>query len=85
MSEIENQRVKDYKSVFLTGKGKDVLIDLIRSNEVMEYIQVDQTHPQGLAYREGQRRVIMQILEIINKDVFEIKQEMTEYERRFNE
>ncbi len=81
LDDIEKQRIRDYRTVFLSQKGKEVLLDMIRRNQVMECVDIDQTHPQGLAYREGQRRVLIEVLDTINKDIFEIKQEITENER----
>lgn len=80
--DIEKQRIRDYQSVFNSAKGKDVLTDLVRRYNVMDSLQLSELTPEIMAYREGMRAVILDILNTLQRDVFAIKQEVADHERR---
>jgi hypothetical protein len=60
-------RVMDYKRVFKTEQGQRVLHDLMKEHFIMS-----PTYQKGdsmeLAYKEGQRNVVLRILEVMDTD-----------------
>lgn len=64
--DIAKQRRINYGVVFNTVKGHDVLIDIITMCHILEpAINLD---PQSLAFREGERKIGLEILKILNVD-----------------
>jgi hypothetical protein len=73
-------RVIDYKRTFASEQGRRVLSDLIAEHYVMNstYVKGD---PQDLAFREGQRQVVLRMLAIMKVDPTEIQQKIEESDR----
>lgn len=62
------QLVKDYKGVFETPAGRRVLYDLMSNHHIMSPTYVDGT-TEGTLLREGERRAILRILNILKYDL----------------
>lgn len=60
--------VKDYKGVFDTPAGKRVLHDLMKTHHFTSPTFVDGT-TEGMLLREGERRVVLRILNILKIDL----------------
>ena len=56
----------DYREVFRTPAGQRVLADILRRSRVLD--TVFDANPTVAAYGEGQRRVGLEIVELINAD-----------------
>lgn len=65
--ELRTQRLKDYRKLFSSDVGKRVLNDLIAQHYVMSstYVRGDAL---DMAFREGQRNVILRIMSVMNYD-----------------
>ena len=61
-SQEQRNKVINYKRVFGTPEGKEVLYDLINNHYVLS------TH-KGDAYCEGQRKVVLEILNKCNVNI----------------
>lgn len=66
-------RVIDYKRTFASEQGKRVLYDMIANHHVMNstYVKGDAV---DMAFREGQRQVILRILATMKVDTTKIQQ-----------
>ena len=75
MRKEEEQVVKDFKEVFAGDNGKRVLERLSRLCHEHKATYVDQ-NPNGAAYNEGKRCVILHIRAMLSKDIKESKQKV---------
>ncbi len=71
--EKEKQEAQDVKELFASTVGLRVLKKLSRMCHAAEATYVDQ-NPNGTAYKEGQRSIIIYILKQLNKDLSKQKQ-----------
>lgn len=62
--------IRAYREIFSTDAGKLVLNDLCKSCHV--YHSTMDSNPQELAYKEGERSVVLRILRTIEVDPFEL-------------
>ena len=61
-----SQLIKDYKFVFASDKGKNVLLDLAK--RCHEFVTThDKSNSHETAYLEGQRSVLIFIKNMVNK------------------
>lgn len=74
----------DYKRIFSSEQGKRVLADLIAQHFVMRptYVRGD---PQGTAFNEGQRDVVLRIMTIMGNDPTEFHNKMMESNKHVTE
>lgn len=63
----ERDRLVDYRRTFSSDYGQRVLADMLRRGGVMQssFVAGD---PQMTAFREGRRRVALEIIETINRN-----------------
>lgn len=71
--------IEDYKIVFESEHGKRVLYDLMQKHNVLK--STFSENPHEMAYKEGQRKVILDILSTIKFDVKALENEMKEKAR----
>ncbi len=64
------EKIRKYRELFSTDFGKEVLHDLCKSCHV--YHSTFDNNPQEMAYREGERSVVLRILRTINIDPLEL-------------
>lgn len=62
--------IQAYREVFSTDAGKEVLHDLAKTFHVYHSTMDSNSHE--LAYREGERSVVIRILRTIEQDPFEL-------------
>ena len=74
-----NAKVSDYRKTFTSPQGKEVLDDMFRAHFMMSSsFQGDAT--QG-AYNEGQRAVILRIMQILNTKPEKVRQIIEQMEK----
>lgn len=66
------KRAETYKRAFTTKDGKSVLLDLMKEHYMMENVYQGREDAHGIAFRDGQRNVILRILTTMGLDVGEI-------------
>ena len=73
-TQLDNQMsiLVHYKSVFRTPEGESVLNDLMQKNHVLNGIF--DKDPMVMAFREGQRSVIFEILNVLETDINKFKE-----------
>ena len=82
---IENKRLKDYRDLFNSDLGKNVLLDLIRKNHVFSPAETKEfTSERDMAYSWGRRDVILEILKTIEREPLKLAQEVFSNERRIH-
>lgn len=64
--------IASYKKVFSSDDGKIVLKDLISKGGILKTSFVDRD-PQGTAFNEGSRNLVLHILTILQTDASEIE------------
>jgi len=62
--------VQAYRSIFNSDQGKEVLHDLCKSCHIF-HSTMDQ-NPHEMAYKEGERSVVLRILRTLEIDPFEL-------------
>ena len=79
-----NSRRSNYRAVFDTPKGKEVLKDLMTFAKFFDtsYVPGD---PSTTAYNEGMRRIVLRILSIMEKDPAKHQEMITNILRDTNE
>lgn len=77
LAEKQVAKVYDYKKTFGSEQGKRILADLFSSHYVMNstYTRSDALE---MAFREGQRQVVLRILTILNMDPINMKRQIEE-------
>jgi hypothetical protein len=80
LREKQHAQMKDYKRVFSSEQGNRVLADLIANHYVMNTTFARHPNdPEGtMAFREGQRQVVMRILTILKYEPLEVVQAIKE-------
>ena len=68
--EEKSKKILEAYSIFQTRKGKLVLTDLTKKCGL--FTSTDNLDPQLLAYREGQRDILHQLLILSNTDMSEL-------------
>lgn len=63
--------VQDYKDVFSSVKGQKVLNDMMAAHFVIQPTVSD--NPHETYFREGQRNVVLRILQLMKVDIKEIQ------------
>lgn len=63
-------KIRLYREFFNTDNGKIVLHDLCKACHI--YNSTYDDNPQQMAYREGERSVVLRILKTINIDPYEL-------------
>jgi len=66
----------DYKSLFTSETGKRILYDLMRQYRVMD--PVFSSDPMEMAYNEGQRTVVLMIINQMNTDLKKLENQLSE-------
>lgn len=64
------EKIRKYRELFNSDSGKEILHDLAKSCHV--YASTFDQNPQEMAYREGERSVVLRILRTINIDPLEL-------------
>lgn len=65
-------RVQDYKQAFATKAGKAVLLDLMQEHYMLKPTYQGTEDAIGIAFRDGQRNVILRILATMEYDASEL-------------
>ena len=65
-------RTENYKQAFSTESGKAVLLDLLAEHYMMKPVFQGTEDAIGIAFRDGQRQVVLRILATMQLDVSEI-------------
>lgn len=67
-------RATDYKHTFTTKQGKAVLLDLLQEHFMLRntYNGPEPDDGRGMAFKEGQRSVVIRILTMMDLDVAEM-------------
>lgn len=68
--------VQDYKNVFESESGKNILYDLMKSGFFLNATFSDNIYE--MAYREGRRSVILNIIGALNMDIKTLEKEIRE-------
>jgi hypothetical protein len=66
------ERTENYKQAFTTVQGKAVLLDLLNEHYMLKTVYQGQEDSIGIAFRDGQRQVLLRILSIMQLDIGEI-------------
>lgn len=66
------ERTQKYKQAFTTASGKAVLLDLLSEHYMMKPVFQGTEDAIGIAFRDGQRQVVLRILSIMQLDIGEI-------------
>jgi len=74
--ERSHAKVMDYKNTFTTEHGKKVLHDLMNAHGMLSSTYREASH--DMAYREGERNVILRIFSILKTDMNVLEQSITE-------
>jgi hypothetical protein len=74
-------RVIMYQNVFTTDFGKRVLEDMKLNHFFDKPTFIEGGNVEGIAYREGQRAVILRIISMLNIDVQKIKENQERVEQ----
>lgn len=72
MAKIVADRVQTYKQAFSTKAGKAVLLDLMREHYMLQPAYQGREDAIGIAFRDGQRQVILRILTTMEYDASEL-------------
>ena len=70
----KKREVEKFREVFGTNEGKEILAILARKFHVYKFMQTPD--PYISAYQEGQRSVVIQILEILQTDLDAVKRRL---------
>ena len=70
--------VRAYRNVFSSTEGKLVLHDMMKTFHVLHSTM--DSNPHELAYKEGERSVVLRILRTINTDPSELEKMLNEQE-----
>ena len=79
--EMHRRFKQDVKDVFSTDPGKRVLLHLADKYSVFDAMsvgQMERSTPQLMAYREGSRQVIMDLLRAVNENVIEYRADLAQ-------
>ena len=72
--------VRAYKNVFSTEEGKLVLHDLMKTFHILQSTM--DANPNEVAYKEGERSVVLRILRTINTDPNELEKILNEQDKK---
>lgn len=75
-----DQVVRAYREVFNSEAGKVVIEDMMKTFYTLS--STFDPNPIEMAYKEGERSVVIRILKTINTDPFELKQRLEEARRQ---
>ena len=70
----KKREVQMFREVFGTDEGKEILAILARKFHVYKYMQTPD--PYISAFQEGQRSVVVQIMEILKTDLDAVKRRL---------
>jgi len=70
------RRVRDYQSIFKTKEGERVLQDLISRYHILGPVMGENS--LEMAFKEGQRNVVLEVLSLINIDERKLIQKIEE-------
>ena len=70
----KKREVQMFREVFGTDEGKEIMAILARKFHVYKYMQTPD--PYISAFQEGQRSVVVQILEILKTDLDAVKRRL---------
>ena len=70
----KKREVQMFREVFGTDEGKEIMAILARKFHVYKYMQTPD--PYISAFQEGQRSVVIQILEILKTDLDAVKRRL---------
>lgn len=71
-------QIIDYHRVFGTTEGKKVLFDLMKQHHILTAAASSPIDPYELAYREGERSVILRILTSLDMDPGKLREKIEE-------
>ena len=71
--------IQAYRELFLSDVGKEVLNDLCKSCHIHRTTM--ETNPHEMAYKEGERSVILRILKTIEIDPFDLQRKINASEK----
>ena len=77
-------RAESYKRAFTSKEGKLVLLDLMKEHYMLTTVFQGREEALGIAFRDGQRNVILRILTIMGLDTAEIYMLLKEGEKNAN-
>jgi len=77
---IEKKRIIEYRKLFNSPTGKWVFLDMCKRYEILKLKGQVDLSPQGLAYSRGTQAVFEDILDKLNKNPMELKQEMAVFD-----
>lgn len=72
MAKKVSVRVENYRQVFSSKAGKAVLLDLMQEHYMLKPTYQGTEDAIGIAFRDGQRNVILRILTTMNFDASEL-------------
>lgn len=72
--------VRAYKNTFSTDEGKAVLHDLMKTFHVLQSTM--DSNPHEVAYKEGERSVVLRILRTINTDANDLEKILNEQDKK---
>ncbi len=72
--------IQDYKRTFETPVGKNVLMDLMRTHHMMGPVM--DANPIDMAFKEGERNVVLRILRALNTNAEELYKRLKEQEEQ---
>jgi hypothetical protein len=75
------ERVRAYQEVFATDNGKIVLEDLKYAHHMMSSTYKKDLQDGELAFREGERNVVLRIVHILGQDLAKLKERATQNEK----
>jgi len=76
---LEDKRNREYRKLFSSPTGRWVFLDMCHRYQILKPKGKVDLDPQVLAYSSGTQAVFEDILERLNKNPMEIKQEMAEF------
>lgn len=77
-AERQYAKAIDYKVTFGSAHGKSVLTDLMKKHHMLEAFRGD---PAELQFREGERFVVLRILELLKVDANKLRQAIEDEKR----
>lgn len=72
MAKKVSVRVENYKQAFSSKAGKAVLLDLMQEHYMLKPTYQGTEDAIGIAFRDGQRNVVLRILATMNFDASEL-------------
>ena len=71
-------KLSDYRAVFESGSGKNVLTDMMTQHHVFGSSSVKGGTSHDTSFRDGERAVVLRILKLLYKDPTELRKRLEE-------